>query len=65
MPLNILLSHCYNNVKNIDYDLFDAISRRIEIKYIGMDIRSVKKFEERNQESIEILRREYGNREIS
>ena len=44
------MSHSYNNIRNIDFDLFDAISRRIEIRYIGFDSRSVQIFEDSYKE---------------
>ena len=31
------MRHSSNNVNYIDYDLFDAISRRIELRYVGWE----------------------------
>ena len=50
MPLNILMDHYNQDITKIDFDLFDAITRRIEIRFIGFDSRSVKIFEERSKE---------------
>ena len=58
------MSHYQHNIHNVDYDLFDAISRRIEIKYIGWDNRSVQIFEESYRKNIALLRQRYGNKEI-
>ena len=46
MPLNILIDHYNQDIKKVDFDLFDVITRRIEIRFIGFDSRSVKIFEE-------------------
>ena len=50
------MSHCSNNIHNVDYDLFDAISRRIEIKFIGWDNRSVQIFEDSYRKNLALLR---------
>ena len=50
------MSHCFNNIHNVDYDLFDAISRRIKIKFIGWDNRSVQIFEDSYKRDIALLR---------
>ena len=39
------MDHYNQDITKIDFDLFDAITRRIEIRFIGFDSRSVKIFE--------------------
>ena len=65
MPLNILLDHYHNDIMKIDFDLFDVITRRIEIRFIGYDSRSVQIFEQRYKEEIQRLRQCFGNKEVS
>ena len=41
------MDHYNQDITKIDFDLFDAITRRIEIRFIGFDSRSVKIFEDK------------------
>ena len=43
------MDHYNQDITKIDFDLFDAITRRIEIRFIDFDSRSVKIFEERSK----------------
>ena len=65
LPLNILLDHCNKDITKVDFDLFDAITRRIELRFIGFDSRSVQVFKEKYKEQIDLLRNCFGNKEVS
>ena len=43
------MDHYNQDITKIDFDLFDVITGRIEIRFIGFDSRSVKIFEERSK----------------
>ena len=48
--------HYNQDIKKEDFDLFDAITRRIEIRFIGFDSRFVKIFEESSKVTNDLLR---------
>ena len=50
------MDHYNQDITKIDFDLFDAITRRIEIRFIGFDSRSVKIFEESSKVTNDLLR---------
>ena len=53
-----------NDISKVDYDLFDALSRRITLKFMPYSEEAINIWKNELDKAIEILRKSYGNKEI-
>ena len=58
------MKHYNDDLTKLDFDLFDAIDRRVLIKYMGFDPRSEELFRKDYENAMDKLRSCFGNKSI-